>query len=86
MSKSWSRGSSRSWRKIRAQVLLRDQYRCQLRLAQCTTIATTVHHTVAREVAGDDPAHLVAACSWCNQSTGDPRRHDPPAGKGRTQW
>jgi 5-methylcytosine-specific restriction endonuclease McrA len=58
-------------------VLARDGRRCQLQMDVCTTVATHVHHLVAREVAGDDPAHLVAACAPCNLKTGDPNRHDP---------
>jgi 5-methylcytosine-specific restriction endonuclease McrA len=84
-SRSWARGSTRAWRRVRAAVLERDGYRCQLRLPGCTTAATEVHHTVGREVSGDDPGQLVAACRSCNQRVGDPRRHDP-APRPRTQW
>lgn len=78
MSRRWKAGSTTAWRKIRAQVLDRDAHRCQLRLAGiCTHTATHVHHTRPRELAGDDPAHLVAACAPCNQAVGDPTRHDP---------
>lgn len=85
MSKAWASGSTAAWRRVRAFVLERDGHRCQLKLDGCTTRATHVHHTVAREVAGDDPAHLVASCQSCNLTTGDPRRHDPRP-RGRTQW
>lgn len=79
MSRSWEGGSTRAWRRVRAAVLIRDGHRCQLRVpGVCTTRATQVHHTVGREVSGDDPAHLVAACQPCNGHVGDPRRHDPP--------
>ena len=78
MSKRWEKGSTRAWRIVRAQVLTRDGHRCQLQLDGCTTRAVAVHHTVAREVAGDDPAHLVSACQPCNNRVGDPARHDPP--------
>lgn len=77
MSQRWAGGSTRAWRKVRAVVLARDAHRCQLRLPGCTTRATHVHHTVAREVAGDNPAHLVASCPSCNGKVGDPGRHDP---------
>ncbi|GAA2543757.1 hypothetical protein GCM10010210_13060 [Pseudonocardia hydrocarbonoxydans] len=77
MSRSWAKGSTPAWRRVRSQVLARDQYRCQLQLDCCTHVATQVHHTVAREVAGDDPAVLVAACQPCNGRVGDPRRFDP---------
>lgn len=29
MSKAWASGSTRAWRRIRAQVLARDRYRCR---------------------------------------------------------
>ena len=76
-SKQWAKGSTRQWRKVRALVLERDGHRCQLKLPGCTTIANTAHHTLGRGVSGDDPAHIVAACAWCNGSTGDPRSQDP---------
>lgn len=77
-SKTWEKGSTHAWRKVRALVLARDGYRCQLRLEGiCTTIADQVHHTVAREISGDDPAHLVSACRACNLAVGNPRANDP---------
>lgn len=85
MSKAWAKGSSRAWRRTRIQVLARDGYRCQLQLPGCTSKATEVHHTAPREVAGDDPAHLLAACSGCNKRAGDPRRTDPKP-RPRTRW
>lgn len=81
MSKAWSKGSTRAWRRIRARVLARDGYRCRINLDGCTGLeaggATHVHHTVGRAVSGDDPRYLVAACEWCNLKTGDPGRHEP---------
>lgn len=85
MSRSWARGSTRAWRRTRARVLARDGYQCQLKLDGCTSKATHVHHTVGREVSGDNIAHLVAACEHCNLKIGDPRRHDP-APRLRTRW
>jgi len=85
MSRAWKHGSTRKWRKIRAYVLARDGYRCQLRLPGCTITASEAHHTVAREVAGDDPDKLVAACPGCNKRAGDPRAHDPDP-RPRTRW
>lgn len=29
MSRTWSRGSTRGWRRLRARILLRDEYRCR---------------------------------------------------------
>lgn len=85
MSKSWQAGSTAAWRRTRAAVLARDGYRCQIKLERCTTRATCVHHIRGREVSGDDPTQLVAACESCNQQVGDPRRHDP-APSPRTRW
>lgn len=49
----------------------------------CTHKADCVHHTLGRSATGDDPAHLVASCTPCNQNIGDPRTLDPaPRPKG----
>ncbi|QJY51227.1 HNH endonuclease [Pseudonocardia broussonetiae] len=86
MSRAWEGGSTRAWRKVRAGVLARDGHRCQLRVPGiCTTRATHAHHTVGREVSGDDPASIVAACAACNLHVGDPRKHDP-APSPRAWW
>ena len=75
---SWEGGSTRAWRRTRAYVLDRDGHRCRLRLQPCTTVATQVHHTRPREVVGDDPAYLLAACRACNLRAGDPRKGSDP--------
>lgn len=88
MSRSWAKGSTRRWRAIRRRVLVRDGYRCQLRIESvCTGMATTVHHVKGRRVTGDDPEHLVAACRPCNLHVGDPTRqsHDPKP-RPRSSW
>lgn len=85
MSKAWSRGSTAAWRRTRAAVLARDGHRCQLKLDGCTTRATQAHHLRGREVSGDNPQYLVAACQACNLAVGDPRRHDPPM-RAHTRW
>ncbi|MEC3975097.1 HNH endonuclease [Amycolatopsis sp. H20-H5] len=86
MSKTWEGGSTRAWRKVRAFVLERDGYRCQVRRDNgCTTVATHGHHLGGREVTGDDPDFVVASCEHCNLSEGDPRAHDP-APQPRTRW
>jgi 5-methylcytosine-specific restriction endonuclease McrA len=77
MSRSWQKGSTRAWRRIRARVLARDQYQCQLRLQGCTGAATQAHHVLGRAVTGDDMAHLVAACAQCNRKVGDPTKASP---------
>lgn len=78
MSKASAPGSTRTWRRIRAAVLTRDGYRCQLQLDGCTVRATHAHHTVGREVSGDNPDHLFAACEHCNLKAGDQGRTTLP--------
>lgn len=73
----WPKGSSSKWRRIRAAVLIRDNHLCQLRLDGCQGRATHVHHTGPREVVGDDPRRLLAACARCNMGIGDPTKSDP---------
>lgn len=86
MSHSWRSGSTRRWRRIRTEILARDQYRCQVKIEGiCTIRATCVHHTLGRSITGDDPRYLVAACDPCNLHIGDPTRHDPQPTP-RTQW
>ena len=85
MSKAWGRGSTKAWRRVRAYVLDRDGHRCQLKLPGCTSLATEAHHTQPRQLVGDYPAHLVAACRSCNLAVGDPCTHDP-APTPRTRW
>lgn len=86
MSRAWKGGSTRRWRKIRAEVLARDGGECQLRIpGKCTTAATHVHHTRGRALTGDDPRYLVAACAACNLAAGNPQATVPDIG-GVTRW
>lgn len=89
MSRSWSSGSTRRWRKLRAAVLARDGGRCRLALpGVCAGAADQVHHTRGKRH-GDDPAHLIAACGPCNRAIGDPstaRRTPDPKPQPRTRW
>lgn len=87
MSKGWTGGSTRAWRRVRALALARDNYRCRLRLDGCTTIATTVHHLVPWTGRPEDVPvdQLAGACAHCNGVTGDPGRHDPDP-RPRTRW
>jgi 5-methylcytosine-specific restriction endonuclease McrA len=72
MSKDWSGGSTRRWRKIRLVILKRDSYVCQLQIdGVCKYRADSVHHTKGKAF-GDDMRYLVAACMPCNQHVGDP--------------
>ncbi|HEY0638701.1 MAG TPA: hypothetical protein VGD67_13710 [Pseudonocardiaceae bacterium] len=86
MSRAWASGSTRAWRRTRAQVLTRDGHRCQIRHPDiCRTRANCVHHLDGRAVSGDNPDRLVAACTPCNAREGDPTCHDP-APTTRTPW
>lgn len=78
MSRTWAKGSTRSWRRTRALVLLNNQAtnagRCTLQIpGVCTGQADCVHHTLGKAVTGDDPRHLAAACTACNLHVGDPQ-------------
>lgn len=88
MSQAWAGGSTRRWRRIRAQVLTRDHCTCQLKLTGiCTGAAEHVHHVLGRAVTGDDPAYLVAACEACNLALGQPGTRTPdPQPRKMTQW
>lgn len=82
MSKSWARGSTPAWRRVRARVLQANQQdnggRCTLQIkGVCTGQATQVHHVVGREVSGDDERFLVATCGPCNRRVGEPKRSSP---------
>lgn len=88
MSRSWARGSTTAWRKLRLLILARDGYRCRIRIpGTCTGTATQVHHVHGKAVTGDDPQFLVAACRECNLKTGDPTKQtQDPKPQPRTQW
>ncbi|UBI10035.1 HNH endonuclease [Corynebacterium coyleae] len=67
---AWSSSDRRkrlpkNWPSLRAKVLSRDKYRCQIRLSGCAGIATDVDH-IAR---GDNHSldNLRAACSRCHK-------------------
>lgn len=81
VSKSWSKGSTPAWRRVRARVLADNQAtnqgRCTLQLRGCTGQAEQVHHTLGRQVTGDDPRYLAAVCAWCNRKAGDPQQTNP---------
>lgn len=55
----------KNWPSLRANILRRDNYRCQISLDGCSGIATEVDH-IAR---GDNhsPENLRAACSRCHK-------------------
>jgi 5-methylcytosine-specific restriction endonuclease McrA len=87
MSRGWVGGSTRQWRRVRAFVLARDAYLCQLRLPGCTVRAPLdgghAHHTRGK-AHGDDPRYIVAACESCNLAAGEPAPDPQPIP--RTTW
>ena len=57
------KGSTRSWRRVRAQVLERDSWRCQL----CGRPAVEVDHVVPHAAGGtDQPSNLRSLCHVCH--------------------
>lgn len=87
MSKGWATGSTRAWRRLRAQRLHLDGGLCTLNLDGCTTRATQVHHLdgiQAGKITTLD--RLTSACENCNLKAGDPTRTDPQPNPPRTNW
>lgn len=92
MSRSWTKGSTRAWRKLRMQILERDRWICKLCHEPINPLITDpndprsaqVHHTMGKD-AGDDPRYLAATHRECNQRAGDPTKHNP-APRPVTDW
>lgn len=63
--KPWYEGP---WKKVRRQVLERDNHLCQIGSAGCTRNATEVDHVLPVSMGGAwyDPDNLRASCRWCN--------------------
>lgn len=73
MTSGWGgKGSDRTWRKLRARILDRDQHQCQIRLPGiCIGHATHVDHILPKTKGGTDhPTNLRAACQPCNLTRG----------------
>lgn len=88
MSATWANGSTRTWRRVRAAVLARDRWTCQLNVpGVCVQRSEPmhVHHTRGKKY-GDDPRYLVAACAPCNLHVGDPMRAPDPPAAPITRW
>jgi 5-methylcytosine-specific restriction endonuclease McrA len=95
MSEGWRGGSSRRWRLLRAKVLERDRYRCQIRIEGVCRIDAPlfgghVHHMHGKaKCAGcraDWPTHLQAACAPCNLYVGEPTSKGDPPCNPMTNW
>lgn len=68
---SWGAGSTRQWRGLRAQALLRDGRAC-VRCGAVTGLA--VHHVVAKHAGGTDTlANLTTLCAGCHHGQHGPR-------------
>lgn len=80
-------GSTRAWRKLRAYVLARDDYRCQRPEAHdCQGYATDAGHIVARSAGGrDTPENLRAECARGNRAEGA-RMRNAAAAAPRVVW
>jgi hypothetical protein len=60
---------SQRWERVRAMVLERDGYMCQVKASKkCRTTANVVDHIIRPEEGGEpyDPANLRASCRSCN--------------------
>lgn len=52
-----------SWRKLRREVMIRDNFMCRL----CGEEATEVHHLTYRRLGHEPLEDLIAVCRDCNQ-------------------
>lgn len=69
-SRAWRAGSTRQWRGLRAQALLRDGHRCR----NCGTVdGLHVHHLVELHHGGRDTLeNLVTLCDTCHHGAHGP--------------
>jgi 5-methylcytosine-specific restriction endonuclease McrA len=76
---------TRAWRRIRAVVLYRDRYLCQLEYPGCLGVATHCDHVLPLRFGGDNSlANLRAACQSCNLRRGDGTQ--PVDGEPASAW
>ncbi|MFI6763312.1 hypothetical protein ACIBF5_29680 [Micromonospora sp. NPDC050417] len=76
MSKAWAGGSTRQWRRIRAQVLARDGYRCRAhRDGWCAKIPGHKQHTCTDIAALSGPSAGHAHHTLGRGTTGDDPRY-----------
>jgi hypothetical protein len=81
---------------VRARVLRRDGFLCQLKIKGVCTIDAPMrgghaHHLHGKEsgchgCAADVASHIVAACAACNLKIGDPSRAADRPNRGVTKW
>jgi 5-methylcytosine-specific restriction endonuclease McrA len=88
MSEAWKAGSDTKWRRFRLTILERDQWRCTLQLAGCTTAATHVDHIQPLSKGGDkyDPSNCRASCRTCNLKRGDSGTIEQPEPRPVSTW
>ncbi|MEV6879122.1 hypothetical protein [Amycolatopsis sp. NPDC051128] len=92
MSAGWTNGSTRRWRGIRAYVLDRDRWVCQLchepierRHRHPHPRSAQVHHLDGKRH-GDNPERCVAAHRQCNLDAGEPAPAPDPEPRPLTEW
>ncbi len=75
--------STAAWKRVRKQVLERDDYKCRIRGPRCTGDATQVDHIVNVAAGGAklDPNNLQSACPSCNA-----QKAQVEATKSRNAW
>lgn len=70
------------WKQLRAKVMQRDNWTCQLRGPHCAVIATDCDHIVNVANGGsDDMSNLCAACKPCHNT-----KTAREAAAGRNRW
>lgn len=80
-----NRCTSRAWRKLRLETLMRDGYTC----VWCGGVATQADHVIAHAMGGPDALHnLVASCDSCNYKRGRKTRRSlaHPSYRRRDVW
>jgi 5-methylcytosine-specific restriction endonuclease McrA len=65
------RYDSVAWRRVRREVLRRDDWRCRLGGLNCQVAAVEVHHRVAVADGGSvyDESNLISVCRPCHLET-----------------
>jgi hypothetical protein len=100
VSESWDRGSTRAWRRLREEILVRDRGVCRAHVdgwcarrpgvhvceGRAVLAGGHAHHTLGRAATGDDPRFIVASCATCNAHIGDPTELRDPVNRPVTCW